>query len=146
MTMTADDTTDGDVTSWRDLAACRGHDTSIFFPDQGESTVQARAICADCPVKRPCLDESVSNEELGVWGGQTARARLGARSYRPKAPRPPTCYERTVAELSATDQWVTANELAARMNTPANSVRVALVTLHDQGLVENSKPWWRWVR
>ena len=62
--------------SWRRRAACRGLDPALFFPEIGESAAEAKAVCAQCPVARQCLDFALANDEtLGVWGATTPRAR-----------------------------------------------------------------------
>ena len=45
------------VRNWRLLAACRGMDPALFFPERGDVyTVQgAQAVCATCPVAEQCL-------------------------------------------------------------------------------------------
>jgi WhiB family redox-sensing transcriptional regulator len=36
----------------------------------------ARRICADCPVKAPCLEYALANRiDHGVWGGTSERER-----------------------------------------------------------------------
>ena len=48
----------------------------MFFPEIGESGAEAKAVCAQCPVSRQCLDFALHNDEtLGVWGGTTPRGR-----------------------------------------------------------------------
>lgn len=57
---------------WRDLAACRGMDTEIFFPENGDSAglALAKGICAGCPVREECFELSVEvAAKHGVWGG-----------------------------------------------------------------------------
>ena len=69
--------------SWRYRAACRGADLALFFPGRGESADAARRICADCPVRQPCLDYALSHAIThGIWGGLAERDRrpLRARS------------------------------------------------------------------
>lgn len=62
--------------SWHDLAACRGVDPDLFFPQRGESLDPARAICATCPVRVDCLEEALARkEEFGVWGGMSTGER-----------------------------------------------------------------------
>ena len=74
------------MTDWRDLAACKGSDLALFFPDRGNhnQAVQievAKAICEGCPVKEPCLDYAVAaRETVGIWGGTTPAER-GWRSH-----------------------------------------------------------------
>ena len=66
---------------WRELAACRGADLEVFFPERGESAGPARRVCAVCPVRQPCLDYAISNRIVhGVWGGLTERERRALRS------------------------------------------------------------------
>jgi WhiB family redox-sensing transcriptional regulator len=63
---------------WQQLARCRGADASLFFSPtylekrevRAAREAQARAICAECPVKRDCLDFALSTREPhGIWGG-----------------------------------------------------------------------------
>jgi WhiB family transcriptional regulator, redox-sensing transcriptional regulator len=57
---------------WTRLAACRGLDPAIFFPDQGESAAKAKAICARCPVQIECSEYADrTRTDHGVWGGRT---------------------------------------------------------------------------
>ncbi len=62
--------------SWRQRAACRGLDPEIFYPASDEEGDEAKAICAQCPVRQPCLEHALANREHdGVWGGATERER-----------------------------------------------------------------------
>ena len=64
--------------NWRDQARCRGVDPQIFHPaeEDEEAAAAAKAICAVCPVREPCLEYAISTREKdGVWGGLTARER-----------------------------------------------------------------------
>lgn len=60
---------------WMEKAACKGMDSNIFFPERGESTKPAKAICNDtpCPVKEECLDYAyrTSDNRNGVLGGMS---------------------------------------------------------------------------
>lgn len=60
----------------QEQAACRGLDTSEWFPERGDSSKLARRICAGCPVKNECLEESVAaGIRWGIWGGLGEKAR-----------------------------------------------------------------------
>ncbi|MFE5706507.1 WhiB family transcriptional regulator [Rhodococcus koreensis] len=88
---------------WRDSAACRGLEPSMFFsPDNERGTARghresrARQICQDCPVLTQCREHALTaGEQYGIWGGMTEndrkrhtnRARRGAQ--RPLAPPQP---------------------------------------------------------
>lgn len=64
--------------AWWGRAACRGmmHDPAAradFFPERGRSCGRAREICADCPVRRECLDDALAQGPwvAGIRGGFT---------------------------------------------------------------------------
>ena len=66
---------------WRSAAACRDTDPDLFFPvsESGKSLEQvegAKAICAGCPVRRPCLAFALGTGQAhGIWGGLTEQER-----------------------------------------------------------------------
>ena len=81
------------VDTWRARAACRGPETSLFFPpsnterreDRDQREARAKAICRDCPVQRDCLDHALAvGEPHGIWGGLNESERRGLleSSYR----------------------------------------------------------------
>lgn len=58
---------------WREHAKCAGRG-DLFFDDLYEQ--QAKAICADCPVREQCLEHALRTpEQYGIWGGMTPRER-----------------------------------------------------------------------
>lgn len=65
---------------WR-FAACRDADADWFFPDRGEDTRRAKAICAGCPVRDVCLEHNL-HERFGIWGGLSGRERRSVRAQR----------------------------------------------------------------
>lgn len=65
---------------WMALGSCRGCDPDLWYAERGESTAQAKEICAACPVRGECLDYALANRELyGVWGGCSERERRRLR-------------------------------------------------------------------
>jgi WhiB family redox-sensing transcriptional regulator len=66
---------------WRLLAACRGADTELFFPDgtsiprEGTRAEPARQYCRHCPVTRACFEYAVQTNSRGIWGNTTSRQR-----------------------------------------------------------------------
>lgn len=71
---------------WTKRAACRGtDDPDLFFRDDTASVAEAKRICASCPVRAQCLAKGLELsaretdaellEDLGIWGGLTARER-----------------------------------------------------------------------
>ncbi len=76
--------------SWQIRAACRGPQSTVFFPpstferkdEKLEREGRAKDICRTCPARRPCLEYAVRiREPHGIWGGlnELQRARLRRR-------------------------------------------------------------------
>ena len=66
--------------TWQTHGMCLGLDPALFFPERGESTDQARAVCAACPVQTDCLQAALDRKErFGIWGGTSARERKHLR-------------------------------------------------------------------
>jgi WhiB family transcriptional regulator, redox-sensing transcriptional regulator len=80
--MTADDPVlELEPQPWMAHANCAGVDPDLFFPERGESTTEAKAICRACPVRTECLDYALSiNERHGIWGGTSERQRRAIRN------------------------------------------------------------------
>ena len=63
---------------WQVKAACRGPQAAVFYPpshferkdERVEREGRAKAICAMCSVREPCLDFAIrTREQHGIWGG-----------------------------------------------------------------------------
>lgn len=59
---------------WRKKAACLGVDSNVFYPEyRGDTCDKAKAICAKCVVRKPCLEDNLdtfsSSDDHGVRGG-----------------------------------------------------------------------------
>lgn len=70
---------------WMHDAACREpHPGVSFYPDRGESTEPAKAICARCLVRDDCLAYALETEVAwstwGIWGGESAAGRRRLKS------------------------------------------------------------------
>jgi WhiB family redox-sensing transcriptional regulator len=63
--------------TWRESGRCKGADPEVFYPDDDEDpAVEAKEICASCPVREVCLEHALTmREKVGVWGGYTAKER-----------------------------------------------------------------------
>ena len=65
--------------SWWDGAECRSSGVN-FFPERGESTGPAKALCAVCAAQDACLAFAVGEGiEHGVWGGLSPQERREMR-------------------------------------------------------------------
>lgn len=62
---------------WHLQAACKGVDPAVMV--EGPPAV-AKRFCQNCPVVVECLTHAMANpQELGVWGGLTAKERNNRR-------------------------------------------------------------------
>src|SRR5258708_25217208 len=73
----------GDAHGWRSESECRKHPTHWWFAGGHRETIQAKGICADCPVQGPCLEFALSRTDLlGIWAGTTPNERTTMRRAR----------------------------------------------------------------
>lgn len=79
-----------DDTAWTEHAACKGR-VELFFAPAGEQPrqrerreVEARALCAGCPVVEPCRQWAREHRESGFWGGESEEDRALA-GFAPRA-------------------------------------------------------------
>lgn len=62
--------------AWHIDTPCSQADPECFFPEKGESTANAKRICAGCDVREQCLEWALDNRErFGVFGGLSERER-----------------------------------------------------------------------
>lgn len=72
---------------WRDCAECAGTPDGIFFPASSARVdktpdyfwLNARAICAVCPVIADCAEDALKHEEWGFRGGMTPAEQASLR-------------------------------------------------------------------
>lgn len=73
-------------TAWKAAGECRSVPPHLFFPERGESTKDAKAICARCQVRVECLEFAIENcEKFGIWGGTSEKERRVIRRNRARA-------------------------------------------------------------
>lgn len=71
---------------------CRDADPELFFPYKYNLTCQeqiteARAVCAECPVRLLCLENALANPDLdGIWAGTTPMERRRIRTGKGRRP------------------------------------------------------------
>ncbi|GLZ49237.1 hypothetical protein Acsp06_54220 [Actinomycetospora sp. NBRC 106375] len=80
--------------NWQALAACRGVDPELFFPEATDElrdgaldeplvrrqVEAAKAVCRRCPVRERCLAEALERMPHGIAGGMTEQERRRARA------------------------------------------------------------------
>lgn len=80
MTVTLDQAATNQPADFWAAGACRSLPAAWFHPDRGESTSEARTVCATCAVRPDCLRWALTNHEhFGVWGGTSERERRRIR-------------------------------------------------------------------
>jgi WhiB family redox-sensing transcriptional regulator len=68
---------------WQRYARCNGIDPDLFFPERGEDSSFAKAVCKSCPVQETCLEFALlSGQKFGIWGGLSERQRRVIRKQR----------------------------------------------------------------
>ncbi|MEV1026639.1 WhiB family transcriptional regulator [Streptomyces sp. NPDC050264] len=103
--------------SWQEHAACRTTrhhevDLDLFFPepDEMDRIHEAKALCAQCPVRRTCLDAALENgDREGIRGGMTEEERESLHSKLEHR----LDYGRVNATLSGRDVHLTKSERRA---------------------------------
>jgi hypothetical protein len=90
---------------WRLDAACAQVDPELFFPDTGQvpQAAQAKAVCAGCTVRGPCLETALHgpqarDDHSGIFAGTTARQRVALRGRPSYADGTRFVHDRTAAE------------------------------------------------
>jgi WhiB family redox-sensing transcriptional regulator len=65
---------------WMRDALCAEYDRELFFPERGQSSVEAKRLCGRCLVQRECREYALADDTLvGVWGGTSASEREQVR-------------------------------------------------------------------
>lgn len=66
-----------DKEPWRAQANCLNMDTELFFPTrEGRGAGgAAKAVCAECCVVEPCLQDALDAKVPGIQGGTSERER-----------------------------------------------------------------------
>ena len=50
---------------------CHVGDPDLWFAESPVDLERAKALCADCPIRRECLEAALERQEpWGVWGGE----------------------------------------------------------------------------
>ena len=63
---------------WYLEAACKDVDVDVFYGGTAGSNRQAAKFCAQCPVRKECLEDSLQYppiDQYGLWGGISAHER-----------------------------------------------------------------------
>jgi len=95
----------GGERDWRLDAACAQVDPELFFPEPGQvpQAAQAKAVCAGCAVRGPCLEAALHgpqarDDHSGIFAGTTARQRVALRGRASYAQGTRFVHDRAAAE------------------------------------------------
>jgi WhiB family transcriptional regulator, redox-sensing transcriptional regulator len=126
-------TLDDGERDWRLEAACREVDPELFFPDPGQApqAAQAKAICAGCTVRGPCLEQALHgpqdrDDHSGIFAGTTASDRVRLRGRASMAQGTRFLQDRAAAEqaLELADQ-VSIDRAARQLGVSKQALRRA---------------------
>jgi WhiB family redox-sensing transcriptional regulator len=68
-------------------ALCAQIGGDAWFPESGGGTRDPKRVCARCPLRAPCLEYALENDEPGVWGGTSEAERRRMKRDRETATR-----------------------------------------------------------
>jgi WhiB family redox-sensing transcriptional regulator len=72
--------TPGGSGRWQEQGLCAQTDPEAWFPERGEPSRAAKAVCLRCPVRTDCLDAALERDELfGIWGGLSRQERAAIK-------------------------------------------------------------------
>jgi WhiB family redox-sensing transcriptional regulator len=119
---------------WRLEAACREVDPELFFPDPGQApqAAQAKAVCAGCTVRGPCLEAALHgpqarDDHAGIFAGTTASDRVGLRGRASMAQGTRFLQDRTaIEEALALANQVSIDRAARQLGVSKQALRRAL--------------------
>ncbi len=64
--------------AWREQARCKGIDPEVFYPVSDEESDEAKSICAECPVRLPCLEFALAARERDGFGVEQPKKNAAA--------------------------------------------------------------------
>ena len=118
---------------WRLEAACAEVDPELFFPDPGQApqAPAAKAICAGCAVRGPCLAAALHGpqahqDHAGIFAGTTASDRVALRGRASMAQGTRFLQERTAAaQALALANQVSIDRAARQLGVSKQALRRA---------------------
>jgi WhiB family redox-sensing transcriptional regulator len=118
---------------WRLHAACREVDPELFFPEPGQvpRAAAAKAVCAGCAVRGPCLEAALHgpqarDDHSGIFAGTTARERVALRGRASHAEGTRFIHDRAAAEAAlALANQVSIDRAARQLGVSKQALRRA---------------------
>jgi WhiB family transcriptional regulator, redox-sensing transcriptional regulator len=118
---------------WRLDAACRDVDPELFFPEPGQvpQAAAAKAVCAGCAVREPCLEVALHGpqshqDHAGIFAGTTASDRMRLRGRASMAQGTRFLQDRTAAaQALALANEVSIDRAAGQLGVSKQALRRA---------------------
>jgi hypothetical protein len=118
---------------WRLDAACADVDPELFFPEPGQvpQAAAAKAVCAGCVVRGPCLEAALHgpqarDDHTGIFAGTTARQRVALRGRASMAEGTRFVHDRAAAEAAlALANRVSIDRAAQQLGVSKQALRRA---------------------
>jgi hypothetical protein len=118
---------------WRLEAACAEMDPELFFPEPGQvpQAAAAKAICAGCAVRGPCLEAALQGpqareDHIGIFAGTTASERVRLRGRTSMAQGTRFLQDRAAAEQAlALANQVSIDRAARELGVSKQALRRA---------------------
>ncbi|BBY78665.1 transcriptional regulator WhiB7 [Mycolicibacterium parafortuitum] len=64
---------------------CHVEDPDLWFAEDPRDLERAKALCAECPIRRACLNAALERQEpWGVWGGEILERGIVIARKRPR--------------------------------------------------------------
>lgn len=59
------------TTQTKVIVPCHVEEPDLWFAEDPRDLERAKALCAECPIRRECLNAALERQEpWGVWGGE----------------------------------------------------------------------------
>jgi WhiB family redox-sensing transcriptional regulator len=118
---------------WRLDAACAQVNPELFFPEPGQvpQAAQAKAVCAGCGVRGPCLEAALHgpqarDDHTGIFAGTTARERVALRGRAAMAEGTRFVHDRVAAQAAlALANQISIDRAAQQLGVSKQALRRA---------------------
>jgi WhiB family redox-sensing transcriptional regulator len=111
--------------AWQADGLCHEYPARWWFPERGEDSTRAIAVCNRCASRDECLEYALSDVTIvGIWGGTTTRGRLKLRKaagLRPTAQTEASERRDRVRELVSAGY--TSTQIAERLGCTEQTVQ-----------------------
>lgn len=108
-----------DASGQAEQVPCR-RDPDLWFAETPAELERAKGLCADCPIKQPCLEGALSRgEPWGVWGGEIFERGAVVARKRPRGRPRKNAAE--PAQQSVPEQHSSRNRTADQQAAPGTS-------------------------